>query len=183
MKKAERIFGIAATSLLIIGVLFKRMHWPGAGVLMTLAVLLFNFGYLPLQLIFQWRKTETRLQRFYSIFRFITFFIILAGFVFKLMHWPGSGTALSLSSFLLPAYIVLYFILRLKKQGTLPFMLNDLLITIISYGIYLFLTTTLVSPKVAMGYLVMENMYMKMNSRLETSNNMIYKSLDSITSF
>jgi serine phosphatase RsbU (regulator of sigma subunit) len=182
MKKAERIFGIIATSLLILGILLVKLHWPGAAVMMTGALLLFDFGYLPLQLIYQWRKSETKLQRFYSIFRFIAFFIILSSFLFKMMHWPGSNIGLSAATFLLPGYIILYFVLRMLKQGSLPFMLNDLLITIIGYGIYLFMTSTMVSPQVAMGYVGLENKYRRMNSGLETSNNLIYQSLNSITS-
>lgn len=182
MKKAEHISGIVATSLLIIGLLFVKMHWPGAGLMITVAILLFNFGYLPLQLIDRWRISETRLQRFYSIIRFIAIFIILSGFVFKLMHWPGASILFYLATFLLPGYIVLHFILRFLKQGVLPFMLNDLLITVIAYTIFLFTTTTMVSPNIAMGYINLESRFVRMNSGLETSNNMIYQSLDSITS-
>ena len=61
-------------------------------------------------------------------------------------------------------------------------MLNDLLITIIAYGIYLFVSSNMVPTQVAMGYLGLENKYRRLNSGLETSNNMIYHSLDSIKS-
>ncbi len=153
MKKAERILGIIATFLIIAGLIFKELHWPGAGVMMIIGIMLMNFGYLPIQLFHQWRQSKTRIQQFYCIFRFIAFFIVLTGLVFKLMHWPGAGIVFIVSSFLLPGYLILYFVLRILKQGMIPFMLSDLLITTISYGVYLYITTTMVSPYVARGYL------------------------------
>lgn len=180
MKKAERILGIIATFLIIAGLIFKELHWPGAGVMMIIGIMLMNFGYLPIQLFHQWRQSKTRIQQFYCIFRFIAFFIVLTGLVFKLMHWPGAGIVFIVSSFLLPGYLILYFVLRILKQGMIPFMLSDLLITTISYGVYLYITTTMVSPYVARGYLSLKDRNERINSGLETSNNLIYHSIDSI---
>jgi serine phosphatase RsbU (regulator of sigma subunit) len=180
MKKAERILGIVSTSLFIFGVFFRIQHWPGGSVAITLAVLIFIFAYLPIQLILQRREAETGLQKFYTIFKFIAFFIILIAFVFKIQHWPGGGILLLMASVLLPAYIIVYFILRIKKQASLPFLLNDLLITLISYSIYLFLNIILISPDAIWGYIELEDRYEAMNSGLMSANEMIYESLDSI---
>ena len=51
MKKTERILGIVAVSLFSVGILFKMRHWPASGIIHLVAFLLFNFGYLPLQLL------------------------------------------------------------------------------------------------------------------------------------
>jgi serine phosphatase RsbU (regulator of sigma subunit) len=181
MKKAERILGIAGASLLILGVFFKYNHWPTAGIQITLAVMIFNFGYLPLQFNNQWRESRTGWQKFYSIFKFLTIFLILTGFIFKTMHWPGAGIGLMVGSVMLPLYIIVYFVTRALGQGKLPFMLGDLIIAVIAYLIYLFVTSTMISSGAVSGYILLEDQYLKMNEGLESSNRMIYESIDSIT--
>ena len=177
MKRAERILGISGVSLLILGEFFKYNHWPGAGVMITLGVALFNFGYLPFQLSLQWREARTGLQKFYLIFRFVTFFIILTGFIFKVQHWPGAGLGLILGSIMLPSYLILYFVLRARGQGKLPFILHDLLIAITAYGIYYLITTTLVSPGAAEGYRLLEHQYLRLNAGFSSANQIILESM------
>ncbi len=48
MKKTMFIFGYIAAILSSTGLLFKLQHWPGAAVLLTLGIVLLNFGFLPL---------------------------------------------------------------------------------------------------------------------------------------
>ncbi len=182
LKRVEYFLGITGVALMLSGMLFKTQHWPSASIQMTLAVALLIFGYLPLQLIIQWKEATTRLQKFYAIFRFFTFFTILTGFIFKMMHWPGAALALSTGAFTLPAYLILYFILRAKKQGKIPFIMGDLLIAMISYTIWIYVSTTLISPEVVKGYSHMEDQYLWMNAGLESANRMIYESIDSVSS-
>ncbi len=180
-KRVEYFLGITGVALMLNGMLFKTQHWPTAGIQMTLAVALLIFGYLPLQLNIQWKEAATRLQKFYAFFRFFTFFTILTGFIFKTMHWPGAAIALSTGTFTLPAYLILYFIVRAKKQGKIPFILGDLLIAMISYTIWIFVSSTLISPGVVEGYSLMEDQYLRMNAGLESANRMIYESIDSVS--
>ena len=146
---------------------------------MGVSVLVFNLGYLPLQLIRERRLVSSLLDRAYLVFRFITLFIIMFSFMFKLQHWPGGGILLMIASYLIPLYIIFYFYLRIKGKGKIPFQWSDLLMTVIAYTIYLFVTRTMVSPNVVKGYVILEEQYIKINAGLETANNMIYSSLDS----
>ena len=132
--------------LMLSGILFKTMHWPTAGIQLTLAVLLLIFGFLPLQLHIQWREAGTPMQKAYSIIRFTAFFLILAGFIFKAMHWPGGGIGVATGTLMLPLFLIFYFILRMKNQGKVPFMLGDLLITILAYTIWAVSYTHLTLP-------------------------------------
>ena len=77
MKKAERILGIIATFLIIAGLIFKELHWPGAGVMMIIGIMLMNFGYLPIQLFHQWRQSKTLASA-----------ILLHFQVYRLFHRP-----------------------------------------------------------------------------------------------
>jgi serine phosphatase RsbU (regulator of sigma subunit) len=181
MKRIERLLGIIAVSLFVIGVLFKTLHWPGASIIHSIAALLFNFGYLPLQLIRERRETESGLSRFYIIFRFITLFLVMFAFLFKIQHWPGSGILLFLSTYMIPLFILLYFYVRIKGKGQIPFQWSDLFLTVIAYVIYTFVNQMLVSPQVVEGYVIMEEQNSKINAGLRTANQIIYSSLDSLS--
>ncbi len=181
LRKTERILGIAGAFLIINGMMFKAMHWPGASIQMTMAVFVFIFGFLPLQLNLQWREATTGLQKTYAVVRFAAFFILLLGFIFKTMHWPGAGVAIATGMFMLPVYLVFYFALRMKNQGKLPHMLGDMLIATIAFFIWIFSNTNRISVEVLEGYRLMESQYVQMNTGIESANNLIYGSIDSLT--
>ncbi|MEN8228956.1 MAG: SpoIIE family protein phosphatase [Bacteroidota bacterium] len=181
MKKAERILGIFAISLFSVGVLFKIMHWPGSVVMLTASAFLFNFGYLPLQIINERRYRTSLLEKAYMIFRFITLFIVVAGFLFKVLHWTGGGTLLRLGNILIPLFILFYFFLRIRGKGAIPFSINDLIIAILCYLIHIFVTQSMVPPGVVNGYIILNEHYEKTNAGLESANNLIYSSLDSVS--
>ena len=48
MKKTMYVLGYIAAFLLTSGLLFKLQHWPGAAIMLTLAIALLNFGVLPI---------------------------------------------------------------------------------------------------------------------------------------
>lgn len=177
MKKAEQILGIISTSLLVLGIVFKLFHLPGAGPLVFFGVLLFNFAYLPVQLIHRRINIENRLQAYYNIARFITLFIVFSSFIFRLMQWPGASISLYSSLILIPGFIAFYFIMRAKKLSALPFILDDFLLTCIFFGIFLILNLSRIPTDVTGGYRLMEEQYLKQNAALLSSNQMIYESL------
>jgi serine phosphatase RsbU (regulator of sigma subunit) len=179
MKKAERILGIVALSLFVLGIISKSMHWPSSGILLGLFVLCFNFGYLPLQLIRERRQVSSLLDRSYLIFRFITLFIVLLGFMFKIQHWPGAGIMLFLGTYMIPLLIAFYFYMRIKGRRLIPFQLNDLILAVLAYSIHLFISWSSVSPQVVNGYVVLDEQYSKLNAGLMTANQLIYSSFDS----
>jgi len=180
VKRTERILGIVAVSLFVAGTLFKFGHLTGSAAMHLVSVLIFNFVYLPLQLIRQRREVHTLLERSYLVFRFITLFMALLAFIFKIQHWPGAAGMLFLGSWLIPLYIVFYFYMRIKGKGKIPFQWSDLFIAVLAYVIYLFVTKSLVSPSVVQGYVVLEEQYTRLNAGLQNANQMIYASYDSV---
>jgi serine phosphatase RsbU (regulator of sigma subunit) len=181
VKKTERILGIVAVSLFLLATFFKMRHWPGAAIMHTVSALLFNLGYLPLQLIRESREADSRLAKFYVIFRFIALFMVMFAFLFKIQHWPGAGILLFLSTYLIPLFILLYFYIRIRGKGAIPFHWNDLFLAVIAYLIHIFVTQSMVSPQVVEGYVILEEQYSKINAGLETANQLIYSSLDSVS--
>jgi serine phosphatase RsbU (regulator of sigma subunit) len=105
----------------------------------------------------------------------------MSGILFKILHWPGGGLLLKLGTFAIPLYIIYYFIVRMKGTGKLAFNWNDLILTIIAFSAYTYITRTLVNPGVVDGYVKLEELYEKSNAGYATANDLIYNRLDSIS--
>ena len=56
MKKSMYILGFIATVLLTTSILFKLMHWPGTGVLITLGAFMLIFVLLPIIALYFYKK-------------------------------------------------------------------------------------------------------------------------------
>jgi len=54
--KLKHILGYIGFSILILGIMFKLLHWPGAGIMLGVSVLILNFGYFPLLIFKIYRK-------------------------------------------------------------------------------------------------------------------------------
>lgn len=97
MKNTMKISAIAGTVLLGFAALFKIMHWPGAGIIMILGALTLAFVFMPSALTVLWKETHSGKRVMLYITAFIAAMLFIAGVVFKIQHWPGSGLMLSLA--------------------------------------------------------------------------------------
>ena len=89
-----------APSLLIIGTIFKIMHWPGAGVMLVLSLFMLGAIYLPVFVMVKIRDTRKagkNVNMPMYIFGLIAGIIFIAGAMFKIQHWPGAGVMITLS--------------------------------------------------------------------------------------
>jgi hypothetical protein len=126
MKNFTYLFGLTSAILTILGSLFKRMHWPGAGILITVGMILIVFVFLPLYFITSHREQVERKNPVYAIVGYLTIALLLAGAVFKIMHWPGANWLIYSSiGFILvgfvPLYVVNVFQRSGKQKATLPY--------------------------------------------------------------
>ena len=99
MKNTMKISGIAGTVLLGFAALFKIMHWPAAGIMLTLGGLLLAFVFMPSALGVLWKETHNTKKLFLYISAFLSAMFFIAGVVFKVQHWPGAGVVMILSAF------------------------------------------------------------------------------------
>jgi hypothetical protein len=123
MKKSISISGIACANLMMFGSMFKVMHWPGASVMLILAVFLFCFVFLPMALINNYQRQEEKKYFALHVTTFFVFFLGMMGILFKVMHWPGSGFFL-LAGIPLPFVVFLPVYLyqtRNEKKNTLNY--------------------------------------------------------------
>ena len=118
MKNFTYLFGLTSAILTILGSLFKRMHWPGAGIMITVGMMLIVLVFLPLYFITSQREQVERKNPVYAIVGYLTIALLLAGATFKLMHWPGAGWLIYSSiGFLLIGFVPLYVVNAFQRSG------------------------------------------------------------------
>lgn len=122
MKKKIYILGIITLNLLLVGSIFKMNHLPGAGIMLTASLLLLSFVFLPLALINNYKEKQNK--KWLYIATFISFFIVLIGVLFKIMHWPGAGILLLIAvpiPFLVFLPVFVYYSIKDKQQPVINF--------------------------------------------------------------
>jgi len=118
MKNFTYLFGLTSAIITIVGSLFKKMHWPGAGILITVGLVLIVLVFLPLYFITNYREQAEKKNPIYAIVGYLTLALLLAGAVFKIMHWPGAGKMIYASiGFLLIGFVPLYVVNAFQRSG------------------------------------------------------------------
>jgi hypothetical protein len=141
---------IVVTFLLIIGLLFKRFHWPLGGFIICISALILCV----LSLIISFRAFKIKDNRYLAILTF-SCSLILAGlsasFLIKIQHWPGSGILLGI---FIPSFIIATLIILLTLPGSnfiewtreqKKILLRGLLIPWLFF-MYTIVTTSLIPP-------------------------------------
>jgi len=110
MKTTMKVSGIGGTILFGFASLFKIMHWPMAGVLMTLGALTLAFLFMPSALGVLWKESRSKKRLFLFITAFLAAMFFIMGILFKVQHWPGAGILVSLAGvtavlFLVPSFL------------------------------------------------------------------------------
>ncbi|MCB0401923.1 MAG: hypothetical protein KDD41_07555 [Flavobacteriales bacterium] len=113
MKKVVSILGFLITVMLLAGIIFKILHWPGAGVLIIVSTSSLSLYLIPVAIsnILNYEK-----KVFIAICNGVGAFggmILSTGMLFKIMHWPGSGSmtviGLFFSVIVLFLFMIFYF--------------------------------------------------------------------------
>jgi len=117
MKNTMKISGIAGTVMLGFAALFKIMHWPGAGILMTLGALALSFVFMPSALTVLWKETHSAKRLFLYISAFFAGMLFIMGAVSKTQHWPLAGLVLNLAALAgIICFIPALLVSKLKEQ-------------------------------------------------------------------
>lgn len=114
MKKLMKVMSLVGTPLLLAGLLFKIMHWPGASILFLLGSILLFLGYFPIALLIV--RKEKKLNFFSKDFLiYIVGLIVIVetglAMLFTSLHWPGATvhTIVSVSTMMLVFFPMLVF--------------------------------------------------------------------------
>ena len=119
MKKLMYVLGIAVPILIILGAIFKVMHWPGGGLIISLALFTTGVLFLPVFVMVRIRDTrkldETVPMGLY-LTGMISGVITILGTLFKIQHWPGGGVLISLGLFALAAvFLPMYAVVKIRN--------------------------------------------------------------------
>jgi hypothetical protein len=87
--------------LFIFGVLSKIQHWPGSGIVLTIATISGVFIFIPSLLVSKLREEETKSMKLVYIFAAIGSICYALGLLFKIQHWPLSTTIMIIGLLLL----------------------------------------------------------------------------------
>ena len=115
MKKFIYISGIILINLQLIGVIFKISHWPGAGVLLSISIVLMVFLFFPIALVTSYMQHKDKSQLHLYLIAYLTIAFDSLGMLFKIMHWPGAGMLLIIG-LPLPFVLFLPFYMRYHNK-------------------------------------------------------------------
>ncbi|MEO9532507.1 MAG: hypothetical protein ABJG68_07750 [Crocinitomicaceae bacterium] len=119
MRRTLKISAGITVFLCLIGSFFKFQHWPGAGILLLLALSFFGLVFIPLNIVMKYRDEKEKSSRLLMTFGFVQGMILTIGILFKIFHWPGANIiiigCLLLFTFI---FVPVYFITRFKNPDT-----------------------------------------------------------------
>ena len=92
------IFAFLGGGAFMTGVLFKIMHWPGAGLMLFGGLVLFIILFMPILLYVRNKNASTKRDKTVNALVFFSLITFVTAITFKLMHWPGAGVLMILGS-------------------------------------------------------------------------------------
>ena len=177
MKKFMYILGTIAPSLLIIGAIFKLQHWPGASILIVLGSFLLAAVYLPVFAMVSMRDTrkrEKKVNKTLYVVGVITGFIFITGVLFKIMHWPGAGVALTVSVLLTVVLFIPILVIHALKDKENQVQNFSILIFVLSFmAVNIMVFALKVSKNVLSSMVVSTKVNIKTNQILESGNTLV----------
>ncbi|NHB68650.1 GldL-related protein [Perlabentimonas gracilis] len=141
MKQTTKLFGIISSLLILVGVIFKTQHWPGAGVILMLGIVAFAAIYAILLFIDRQKSLKSSIAKTSNLFVLLAMVLISVGFLFKMQHWPGAGVIIYVSNVALLALIPIKYLQAAKEKDKVKStnFYNEAFVITIVLGFSLFL--------------------------------------------
>ncbi len=116
MKKIMIGSGIFSAITMIIGMLFKIMHWQGTSLIIVLGIFSSSLIFLPLMFTLKVKEKQSTKEKLVLALATVLGILISISILFKVMHWPGAnimgGTFLAVATFV---YIPVYFFTGIRN--------------------------------------------------------------------
>src|SRR5512145_1000937 len=97
MKNKIYYLGIFSSIVTASGCILKMMHWPLAGIFLTIGLLFLSLFFLPVAIANMVKmENDRKLKVFYILTAIVMSFNFL-GALFKIMHWVGAGTIMMIA--------------------------------------------------------------------------------------
>lgn len=100
--------------LFVIGLLFKWMHWPGANMMLIIAILTLGIYYTLKGFLF---SIPGKVDNLLRMMFFMAFSIFILSLLFRIQHWPGTEVMQG-TGYLALMFVVLIQFRMLLSKGT-----------------------------------------------------------------
>ena len=91
MKKVMIVSGTFSAAAMILGIIFKFMHWPGASALIVLGIGISSLIFLPLLFTLKLKEQQNTKDKIGLGLITISGILLCLSVLFKVMHWPGAN--------------------------------------------------------------------------------------------
>ena len=183
-EKKSKILGVLGAFgliLIVLSILFKIQHWPGAG-----PSLILGWGFLCI-LIYPWLmvlktlSSKSLREKFLNITWYLSLSLILLGYTFKIMHLPGAGPLLFSGMWIislgyLPIAYKMYNNDENRKKLYLRFLLIPAILTQIS------LVSMSVSKNILDAFIMVDGGINETANYLEDKNEIFYAKFEKYNS-
>ncbi len=179
MKRIMKIMGLLTALMMLVGAIFKLMHWQGAGVIMISGFVLFAVVFLPLLVVLKSKDSVELKDKLLFAFGTLIGIAASAGVMFKLMHWPLANILMfSSQALFILVYIPMYFILKIRNPGEkFNVMMNSILM--LGAGALIFsLMSVSSSNGIDQSLYAIDSFLNKNVTELVASNQRYYNNLD-----
>lgn len=85
------VSGAFSAFILLIGSIFKIMHWPGAGMLLVSGITSFSLIFLPVLFMLKVKELESANDKWILGLGIAVGSLMCLSAMFKVMHWPGAN--------------------------------------------------------------------------------------------
>ncbi len=137
MKKIMYVSGMSASFLMIAGIIFKFMHWPGAAVMLVLSIPVISLVFLPLFFILKVREKQDVRDKMMTGVGAIPAIFISMGTLFKIMHWPGANVLGGIAIAIMVVFIPVYFFTGIRKPEKKADTIVTSILMVIGTGLFL----------------------------------------------
>lgn len=178
MKRTMIISGALSALTFVLGSFFKIMHWPGAGVMLCLAVLVFCFGFLPILFVLKTKESISSRDKIVLFIATLFGIIVSLASLFKVQHWPGANmlwiSALSILVFL---FLPIYYLTGIRNpEAKLNTTISSILI-LVAAGILFMMTNLRSSAWLEFGTDLAEQQIYVTRDALNASTNAVVASV------
>lgn len=108
--------GFLAASIYSAGVLFKVMHFPFGGELLFTGIIIALFIFLPALFVVKLKGIDKSQEKNVTAIGLIAFTMLLIGFVFKIMHWPGAAVLLFAGNVAVFLFAIPYYGITISQK-------------------------------------------------------------------
>lgn len=119
MKKLMMISGVSSAALFIVGSVFKVMWWPGANIILLIAMLSMGVLFLPLLFILKIKETNTSRDKVIMFLGALVGIMYTFSILFQVQHWQGKHelwlATIAISFF---GFIPVYFFTGIRNPAT-----------------------------------------------------------------